>query len=103
MPDSPTSASALALEDPAYKAAVVDLLGVIAYGEISAFERLAQDARMAPTLPDKAELARMATVEVAHYERLCAHLRTVGADPLQAMEPFVRAVDAFHVRTASSD
>src|SRR3954453_15783901 len=102
MPDSSPSASALALEDPAYKAAVIDLLGVIAYGEISAFERLAQDARMAPSLRDKAELARMATVEFGHYERLCGHLRTLGALPLEAMEPFVRPIDAFHARTASS-
>ena len=97
------SSSTLALEDPAYRAAVVDLLGVIAYGEISAFDRLAQDARLAPTLSDKAELARMAAVELSHYERLCEQLRSLGADPLAAMEPFVAPVDAFHVRTASSD
>ena len=35
-------------QDPAYREAVVDLLGAIAYGEISAFERLAEDAKMAP-------------------------------------------------------
>ena len=33
-----------AMEDRAYHAAVVDLLGAIAYGEISAFERLADTA-----------------------------------------------------------
>ncbi len=103
MPEPPRSASSLALEDPAYRAAVVDLLGVIAYGEISAFDRLAQDARLAPTLADKTELARMAAVEFGHYERLCDQLRTLGADPIAAMQPFVAPVDAFHVRTASSD
>ena len=92
-----------ALDDPVYRAAVVDLLGVIAYGEISAFDRLAQDARMAPTLPDKAELARMAAVELGHYERLCGQLTALGADPFSAMRPFVEAIDAFHKRTASSD
>jgi hypothetical protein len=97
------SARAQALEDPDYRAAVVDLLGVIAYGEISAFERLAQDARSAPTLPDKAELARMAAVEFGHYERLCDQLRALGVDPFAAMQPFVAPVDAFHARTASSD
>ena len=35
-------------QDPAYREAVVDLLGAISYGEISAFERLAEDAKMAP-------------------------------------------------------
>jgi len=97
------SASALALQDPVYREAVVDLLGAIAYGEISAFERLAQDARMAPALADKAELAKMAGVELGHFERLCDHMRSLGADPIAAMEPFVVAFDAFHLRTASSD
>ncbi len=97
------AAAAKALEDPTYREAVVDLLGVIAYGEIAAFERLAADARMAPTLTDRGELARMATVEFGHYERLCDQLRSLGADPIAAMEPFVVAFDAFHVRTASSD
>ena len=55
----------MAFSDPVYLAAVVDLLGAIAYGEMSAFERLSEDAKMAPTLPDKAELARMATTEFA--------------------------------------
>ncbi len=96
-------ASARALEDPVYAAAVVDLLGVIAYGEISAFERLAQDARMAPELRDRAEMARMAATEFGHYQRLHDHLAELGADPLAAMAPFVEAFDAFHVRTASSD
>src|SRR6478735_1018577 len=97
------SASALALQDPVYREAVVDLLGAIAYGEISAFERLAQDAGMAPALADKAELAKMAAVELGHFERLCDHMRSLGADPIAAMEPFVVAFDAFHLRTASSD
>jgi hypothetical protein len=102
-PSSAGQASLRALEDPVYAAAVVDLLGVIAYGEMSAFERLAQDARMAPELADKAELARMAATEVAHYQRLHDHLVALGADPMAAMAPFVQAFDAFHVRTASSD
>ena len=44
----------VAFSDPTYLAAVVDLLGAIAYGEMSAFERLSEDAKMAPTLEDKA-------------------------------------------------
>lgn len=91
------------LEEEAYRAAVVDLLGLIAYGEISAFERLALDARLAPTLLDKAELVAMATTEFGHYQRLCAHLVELDAEPMAAMQPFVAAVDSFHSRTASSD
>jgi hypothetical protein len=96
-------AAAKALRDTAYAEAVVDLLGAIAYGEISAFERLAKDAQMSPTLADKAELAKMASVEFSHYERLRDYLEAIGADPMAAMDPFVTAFDAFHARTASSD
>ena len=103
MGEPPRSGSAGALDDPAYRAAVVDLLGFIAYGEVSAFDRLAQDARSAPTLADRAEVTRMAAAEFGHYERLCAELRALGADPYAAMQPFVAPVDDFHSRTASSD
>ena len=93
----------VAFSDPVYLAAVVDLLGAIAYGEISAFERLSEDAKMAPTLEDKAELARMATTEFAHFEALRARLGEVGADPFAAMADFVAPFEAFHRRTAPAD
>lgn len=99
---APTARPA-AFEDPAYASAVVDLLGVVAYGEIAAFERLAKDARMAPELADKAELAKMASAEYTHFDRLCGYLRSLGADPMEAMAPFREAFDSFHERTASND
>lgn len=83
--------------------AVVELLGALAYGELTAFERLAADAAMAPTLTDKAELAAMAVAEFAHYERLVERLRDSGVDPDEAMAPFVEALDEFHEMTAPSD
>ncbi|HVE99226.1 MAG TPA: ferritin-like fold-containing protein [Mycobacteriales bacterium] len=83
--------------------AVVDLLGALAYGELTAFERLATDSALAPTIRDKAELAQMATKEFAHYERLVARLTEMGIDPEQAMEPFVEPLNAFHDSTAPSD
>lgn len=93
----------VAFEDPLYLAAVVDLLGVIAYGEISAFERLAEDAKMAPGLQDKADVARMASTEFEHFERLRERLEELGADPYAAMEPFAMPFEAFHARTAPAD
>ena len=89
----------VAFADPQYLAAVVDLLGVIAYGEMSAFERLAEDAKMAPGLEDKAELAKMATTEFSHFEGLRDRMTALGADPFAAMAPFVQPFDAFHTRT----
>ena len=100
---APSSARALAFEDPVYAEAVVDLLGAIAYGEMSAFDRLASDARMAPELRDRAELSGMAAIEFGHFERLSEYLAGLGADPIAAMAPFVQAFDEFHTRTASSD
>jgi hypothetical protein len=93
----------VAFEDPAYRAAVADLLGAIAYGEMSAFERLADDAKMAPDLRDKADLARMASTEFDHFDRLRARLAELGMEPFDAMEPFQKAFDDFHARTAPSD
>lgn len=91
-----------AFADPAYRAAVVDLLGTLAYGELSAFLRLAGDAEFAPTLTAKAALARLAVPEFQHHEQLCERLVQLGADPEAAMSPFVAPIDAFHERTAPS-
>ena len=90
------------MADPAYRAAVVDVLGTLSYGELSAFLRLASDAELAPTLFAKASLSSLAATEFSHYERLRDRLLKLGADPEQAMRPFVAALDAFHERTAPS-
>lgn len=92
-----------AAADPQYRAAVVDLLGALAYGELAAFERLAEDAKLAPTLSDKAELAAMASAEFHHFEQLRDRLAAVDVDPTAAMEPFAAALDGFHRQTAPSD
>ena len=85
---------AQASADPQYRAAVVDLLGALAYGELAAFERLAEDAKLAPTLADKAELAKMASAEFHHFERLRDRLaRDRARSRPQAMEPFAAALD----------
>ena len=101
-PPSPEQDS-VAFEDPAYRAAVVDLLGAITYGEISAFERLADDAKLAVHLPDKLALAKMATVQFGHVEPLLERISALGADPIEAMAPFVKPFDVFHAATAPSD
>ena len=57
-------------------AAVIDLLGVLAYGELSAFDRMAHDARMAPSTALRAALAEKAAVEMAHkagYTAVMSH------------------------------
>ncbi len=89
--------------DAAYRAAVIDLLGVLAYGELSAFERLCADAALAPTLDDKAEIAAMACAEFGHFQLLRERLAELGADAETAMRPFVAPLDTFHASTAPAD
>ena len=86
----------------ASREAVVDLLGVLAYGELTAFDRLAEDARMAPTLAGRAELAGMASAEIGHFGLLRERLGALGADPDAAMLPFAEVFDTFHARTRPS-
>lgn len=83
--------------------ATVDLLGVLAYGELTAFERLASDAQLAPTVGDKVALASMANAEFGHFQQLRDHLLTNGIEPEEAMAPFVDALDGFHDVTQPND
>jgi hypothetical protein len=85
--------------DPVDPRAVVDLLGVLAYAELTAFDRLAEDARLAPTLDGRAALARMAAAEIGHHVRLTERMAELGVDPAATMAPFVSALDAFHEST----
>ena len=91
------------MADEDYRLAVVDLLGALAYGELTAFERLADDASFAPTIADKAALAAMAVAEYNHFALLRDRLVELGAAPEEAMEPFIAALEAFHERTAPGD
>jgi hypothetical protein len=80
--------------------ATVDLLGVLAYGELSAFDRLAEDARTAPTLSSRAALAKMAAAEMGHFRLLEEHLAGLDIPVEEAMGPFVAPLDSYHASTA---
>ncbi|MGW0804375.1 ferritin-like fold-containing protein [Nonomuraea sp. NPDC002799] len=83
---------------------VVDLLGVLAYAELSAYARMTEDAAtLAPSLGDRAELSRLAVTEYAHFRLLRDRLVALGADPDAAMSPFVEALDAWHAQTRPGD
>ena len=86
-----------------YNRFVSDLLGMMAYGELSAFERFSADARYSPTLHDRAVLGRIAVVEFRHYELVNARLEAMDIDAEDAMLPFQAAVDYFHERTRPAD
>lgn len=86
-----------------YNRFVADLFGVMAYGELSAFERLSSDARYSPSLRDRAVFGRIAVIEFQHYELVSARLEGMGIDAEDAMLPFQASVDHFHERTRPAD
>lgn len=90
-------------DDESYRQGVIELLGVLAYSELSASQRLAEDAAMAPTLASRVELGRMARAEFAHLEALIAHLEAVGENPYSVMETFAPMVEKFQQRTRPRD
>lgn len=84
-------------------AVVVDLLGMLALGELFAFDQVAVDARLAPDLRRRAVLGEMAAREIANYTRLAERLGDLGVDPQAAMEPFVAPLRDYHQQTTPSD
>jgi hypothetical protein len=86
-----------------YRQGAVDLLGILAYGALVAFERLAEDARRAPTLADKVHVASMAAVQVGHFERVRERLGELDADVMVAMQPFHAPFNAYHDHTRPKD
>ncbi|MFQ6327045.1 MULTISPECIES: ferritin-like fold-containing protein [unclassified Nocardia] len=81
---------------------VTELFAVLAYGEISAFYRLAEEAKLSPTLRGKVAVAKMAAAEMRHFETLESALAERGLDIFDAMAPYVRALDAYHDSTDPS-
>ncbi len=79
---------------PADHPGVAELFAVLAYGEISAFYRLAEDAKLSPTLRGRVALASMAAAEMSHFETLHEALEARGVEIYTAMEPFRRSLDA---------
>ena len=76
---------------------------MLAYGELTAFTRLAGDSELAPTQPLKAAMAGLAVTEFRHYEILVATARTSSAStPSRRWRRSSRPIDAFHERTRPS-
>jgi len=102
MSENTPSAADIAPGDPgsAIDEGVVDLLGVLAYGELSAFDRMSEDARSAPTLAGRAALSEMAAAEMGHYAKIERFLAGHGIDVEDAMRPFIGHFDTWHASTA---
>ncbi|MBO0806543.1 MAG: hydroxylase [Nocardiopsaceae bacterium] len=80
-----------------------ELLAVLAYAELTASFRLAEDASAAPALRDKAALGAMAAAEFGHFQKLSGRLDELGADLDAETGPFAKALDEWHTQTAPKD
>lgn len=91
------------LADPEYRAGVVELLGLLSYGELIAYEQLTQDAAQAPELATRVDIYTMAAAEWAHFLQLRDRLVELGEDPYAVMESFRAVFRRFHTKTEPSD
>ncbi|MBS4729086.1 hydroxylase [Mycobacterium sp. SM1] len=87
---------------PADHPGVNELFALLAYGEVAAFYRLADEARMAPDLRGRISMARMAAAEMGHYELLREALERRGVDVVPAMSKYASVLDDYHRLTTPS-
>ncbi|AKN17906.1 ferritin-like fold-containing protein [Mycobacterium haemophilum] len=103
---SPSSADQLADSPaprlPADHPAVNELFALLAYGEVAAFYRLTDEARMAPDLRGRISMASIAAAEMGHYQLLRDALERRGVDVVPAMSKYVSALDNYHRLTTPS-
>jgi tRNA isopentenyl-2-thiomethyl-A-37 hydroxylase MiaE len=81
---------------------VNELFAVLAYGEVAAFYRLTDEARMAPDLRGRISMAAMAAAEMGHFELLRQALDARGVDAVAAMSKYANALDNYHRLTMPS-
>jgi len=81
---------------------VNELFALLAYGEVAAFYRLTEEARMAPDLRGRINMASMAAAEMGHYELLRDALEVRGVDVVPAMTRHASALENYHRLTTPS-
>ena len=87
---------------PADHPGVNELFSLLAYGEVAAFYRLTDEARMAPDLGGRINMARMAAAEMGHYDLVRDTLVARGVDVLAAMARYAPALEQYHRLTMPS-
>lgn len=91
------------MDEPGYRAAVLDLLGLIGVGELISFARLAEDAAHAPDLDGRLRLSRMAAAELAHIDVVERYATSLGGDPDALMHSYAGVLGDFNARTGARD
>lgn len=94
----PSKAPAATAEHPG----VIELFALLAYGEVAAFYRLTDEARMAPNLRGRINMASMAAAEMNHYEVLRDALERRGVEVVPAMTRYASALENYHRLTTPS-
>jgi tRNA isopentenyl-2-thiomethyl-A-37 hydroxylase MiaE len=93
-----SAASGLSPDHPG----IAELFALLAYGEVAAFYRLTEEARMAPNLRGRINMATMAAAEMNHYEVLRRALECRGVDVVPAMTKYAPALENYHRLTTPS-
>jgi len=81
---------------------VNELFALLAYGEVAAFYRLTDEARMAPDLQGRINMARMAAAEMGHFDVVRNALEARGVDVPAAMVRYASALEQYHRLTMPS-
>ena len=87
---------------PADHPGINELFALLAYGEVAAFYRLTDEARMAPDLNGWINMASMAAAGMNHYELLRDALAARGVDVVPAMSQYISALERYHQLTMPS-
>lgn len=77
-------------------AALIQVLGAVAYGELKAYEGAKAEAAAATTEADRKHFKKVAAEELRHHKGFVARLEALGADPERAMRPYQTALDRYH-------
>jgi hypothetical protein len=80
----------------------VELLGLVAHLQHVAFNRLAEDAGVAPTTAQQLALSRLAAAAVQRRDRVLARVVELGGDPEQCLGAYARLMEDFDSRTQPS-
>lgn len=99
---SPVVSPAAAPAAPAEHPGINELFALLAYGELAAFYRLTDEARMSPDLRGRINMARMAAAEMGHFAMLQETLQARGVDVLPAMTRYAPALEQYHRLTTPS-
>lgn len=97
-PSSSHSSPAFVADHPG----VNELFALLAYGELAAFYRLTDEARMSPDMRGRINMARMAAAEMGHFAMLQDTLEARGVDVLPAMTRYAPALEQYHRLTTPS-